>query len=95
MAEEGDRLSAKIGPVSEHTQHTAIRRYPSLLFTDAKRPLHLPSKGICKPQMYVSALITHYVVSLLSQAVPDTKLTLKKYSDAKFEFLVRTYMHNF
>ena len=27
--------------------------------------------------------------TFLEKAVPDTKLTLKKYSDAKFEFLVR------
>lgn len=28
--------------------------------------------------------------TFLEKAVPDTKLTLKKYSSAKFEFLVRT-----
>ena len=31
--------------------------------------------------------------TLTLQAVPDTKLTLKKYSDSKFEFLVRTDTH--
>ena len=29
--------------------------------------------------------------TFLEKAVPDTKLTLKKYSDAKFEFLVCSY----
>ena len=30
--------------------------------------------------------------TFLDKAVPDTKLTLKKYSDAKFEFLVRMHV---
>jgi len=33
--------------------------------------------------------------TFLEKAVPDTKLTLKKYSDAKFEFLVSLHMCTF
>ena len=32
--------------------------------------------------------------TFLEKAVPDTKLTLKKYSDAKFEFLVRYFFNH-
>lgn len=32
--------------------------------------------------------------TFLEKAVPDTKLTLKKYSDSKFEFLVCTVVIN-
>ena len=37
----------------------------------------------------LAIFVVYKFFSSFFQAVPDTKLTLKKYSDAKFEFLVR------
>ena len=35
-----------------------------------------------------SLILTLSLNNLCSQAIPDTKLTIKKYADAKFEYLV-------
>lgn len=35
----------------------------------------------------------HDLNTYLNKAIPDTKLTIRKYLDVKFEYLVRTQQH--
>ena len=40
-------------------------------------------------QSYVDVQMLHDLNTYLNKAIPDTKLTIRKYLDVKFEYLVR------
>ena len=115
MAEEGEKLASKIGPVSlyisiKHNMYMHTYALCNVISFQMLRDLHT---YLQKVNQIFSVVFQHKFCVLpagltscwfkispdlhTSQAVPDTKLTLKKYSDAKFEFLVRYltwYLHH-
>ena len=57
--------------------------------TDYKGSFCIPGKGsYALLNVYMYARFVGY-----PQAVPDTRLTIKKYSDAKYEYLVSLYIY--
>ena len=41
----------------------------------------------CLKQIFLSPKILHDLGTFVQKAIPDTKLTIKKYADVKFEYL--------